>query len=78
MTLNDAINKFVPTYIVKPKEKCPWNNKGLQKMKNEKKKQQKMEVKKLFDAAFVDFNRLNTELYNSCEKMKSSLKYNPS
>lgn len=80
--LNDAIQKLVPTCSINRNEKCPWQNKRLQALKNKKNKEWKRfklnGIKEPFDAAFNDFDKLNTELYNAyVEKMRLSLKQNP-
>ena len=86
-TLDDAITKFVPTYIVKSIQKCPWKNKALITLKNRKNKtwkryrnsgfQQSFEWQYIF--ASREFDKLNTELYDDyVNKMKSSLKHDAS
>src|ERR1700712_1494513 len=34
--LDDAIQKYVPTYAIKRNDKCPWQNERLQALKNKK------------------------------------------
>ncbi|XP_031629236.1 uncharacterized protein LOC116344703, partial [Contarinia nasturtii] len=81
--IDNAIHNFVPTHIVKHNVKCPWNNKLLQALKNKKNKAWKnfkrTGERDRFDSAFENFDQLNTTLYNIyVEKMKTSLKRNPS
>lgn len=80
--LNSAIKRFVPTIVTKPREKCPWNNKKLQQLKNKKNKEWKRSKrtgdKQPFELAFQEFDVLNTTLYNNyVDKLKSSLKQDP-
>ena len=80
--LDGAIEKFVPAVTVKHNDKCPWNNKSLQNLKNRKNKEWKRYKstgdKRPFDAAFEEFDRLNFTLYNNyVDKLKASLKRDP-
>ena len=86
-TLDDAINKFVPTYIVKSIQKCPWKNRALITLKNRKNKAWKRYRNSGFQQYFEwkyilasrEYDKLNTELYdNYVNKMKASLKHDAS
>lgn len=81
--LTNVIERFVPLYIKKSTNKCPWNNKKLQMLKNKKTKEWKRYkrtgIKEQYDMAFDKFDKLNTSLYNAyVDKMKTSLKTDPS
>lgn len=82
-TLSDAIGQFVPIQKKISNDKCPWNNKKLQSLKNKKNKEWKRYKntgdKQPFNAAFDSFDNLNTELYDKyVSNMKSKLKSDPS
>lgn len=67
-TLNVAINRFIPRHTKKRSVKCPWSNGRLRKLKNKRIKEWKKFIssgdRRSFDAAFAEFDALNTIRYD--------------
>lgn len=81
--LFEGFRRFVPFYVREKRDiKCPWNNAALRKLKNKKNKEWKKFKstgnKLLYETAFLNYDQLNTVLYNNyISRVKSNLKSNP-
>lgn len=82
IVLNEGITRFVPC-TKRNHFKIAWYTKELQNLKNRRNKEWKRfrltGDKSSYDSAFTSFDALNSTLYqNHVNKLKSSLKQNPS
>lgn len=81
-TLNVAVNRFIPRHTKNYSVKCPWSNGRLRKLKNKRNKEWKKFIssgdRRSFDAAFAEFDALNTIRYDEfISNMATTVQSNP-